>query len=378
MRNIQSESLARLLAAEEVLRTNDPFINPMAVSTPVWNRMMDRWSRALADVVQDAELMAELRRTVPTVVEPRDRRLLAQVLLVPLNELAPEPAAILADPRVALTADQVEIAPAIYLADREWDPRWDSIDDGDGVEPGEPFHDLTRMGGLPTAGPWDQPDDPFILQIDLSSPAQSDDVRALAAEALLPADGLLQLFHTTMGDSRTDPHLAGGGATLLYISEPALTQRHRSDREELFSGRLIRMRVLPAFRFGTAADSDETFLEVIALQQRADAIARVGTQVDSDAYDATLDPFDEIVPGVSRLLGIQHFDSDDSDETRDTLARDLPLVTPDDRHLLLFDISSDTILEDVFGADGRLEIWIRASDVTAQDFSHVVSFIRST
>jgi len=135
--------------------------------------------------------------------------------------------------------------------------------------------------------------------------------------------------------------------------------------------------MLPAFRFGPAAHSDEVSLKVITPQMRADALARSGTRFDEEDYVARTDLSEEIVPSSSRMLGIEWFDVDDSDETREILVRDLPLGTANDRHILLLDVSSDTVLEGIVGDVGRLEIWIRASDLAASDFSHVVSFIRS-
>jgi hypothetical protein len=377
MRQIQSETFASLLSAEDEIRAHEHLF-PHSISVPAWNAIQDRWNRAAEQVICDPELLAELRHIVPNVREPRDRRMLAQLLLVPLDELPPDQSAILADPRIGLTADQVQIAPAIYLVDVEPDPREASPYDSDAADPEEPFHDLTRMGGLPTLGPWERPETPFILQLDLSTLPQDNAIRAFISQTPLPQEGLLQLFHTTMGDSRTDPQRAGGGATVLYVPEKTLVHRARPHGNEVYSARRIRMRMLPSFRFGPAAHSDEVSLKVITLQMRADAIARSGTRFDEEGYVARTDPFEEIVPSSSRMLGIQWFDVDDSDETREILVRDLPLGTPNDRHILLLDVSSDTALEGIFGDDGRLEVWIRASDLAASDFSHVVSFIRSS
>jgi len=377
MRQIQSEVLARLLSAEDEIRAHERLF-PDSSSVPEWNAIQDRWNRAAEEVLGDPGLLAELRRIVPVVSEPRDHRMLAQLLLVPLDELPAEKGAILDDPRVGLTAEQVEIAPAIYLVDIEPDPRDVSLYDSDEADPEEPFHDLTRIGGLPTWGPWRRPDSPFILQVDLSTLSQDDEVRAFVSGTLLPQSGLLQLFHSTTGDSRTDSQRAGGGATVLYVPEQTLLQRSRPHGDEVCPGRRLRMRMLPAFRFGASGQSDSVDLEVIALQMRADALARSGTRLDEEGHVARTDPFVEIVPSSSRLLGIQWFDVDDSDETREVLARDLPLGALNDRHVLLLDVSSDTVLGGIFGDDGRLEIWIRASDLASRDFSHVVSFIRSS
>lgn len=376
---IRSERLSLLRTAERDIRENDALV-PGEISVPAWNALQTRWVEAADAVIHDSKLMAELRRALPNVVDPRDRRLLAQLLLVPLLDLRPEAAGILADPRVTLTADQVDIAPAIYLVDADPDPDNLPLYDADDAHPDEPNHGLTRMGGLPTAGPWDRPDTVFLLQIDLSTLSETTAVEAFLASTRMPRDGLLQLFHTTQGDSRTDPHLPGGGATLCYVPEPLLTRRRRSEGEALFPVKQIVMEILPAFRFGAGAGTDETFLEVITLQARADTLARRDTWY-ADGADRP-DPFDEHLPTSSRMLGIQWFDvdvgPDGSEETQTVLARDLPLRDPHDRHLLLFDITSDTVFDGLFGADGRLEIWMRASDPAAGDFSGVVSFLRST
>lgn len=374
--DIRSATLAHLRAAEDQLRRYDPFVDPLAVSVPAWNALQTRWNRAADAVIHDAELMAELRRALPRVVNARDRRMLAQLLLVPLDELPPEAEAILADPRVSLTADQVEVAPAIYLVDHDGDPDSVSLYAADDTHPDESEHDLTRMGGLPTAGPWDRPDTVFLLQIDLSTLCQATAVHAFIATTVMPTEGLLQLFHTTTGDSRTDSHIPGGGATVLYVPEALLAQRSRADGEALFPVRRISMEVLPAFRFGLAATTDEALAQVIALQTRADTIAREATWYREG--DARSDPFDEALPTSSRMLGSQWFDFDASAETRNVLEEDLPLRSPRDRHILLFDVSGDTPCDGVFGDDARLEIWIRESDLAARDFGQVVSFIRGT
>lgn len=378
LRNIRSEKLARLLELEAELRANKDRV-PMEMSVPTWNALQDRWNRAADELTHDSDLVEQLRRAVAATVDRRDRALLAQLLSVPLDGIPAEKEAILADPRVGLTAGQVDIAPAVYLVDIESYPEDVSLYEADTAEPDEPYHDLTRMGGRPTVGPWGHPDSPFILQVDLGTALYEDTtVGEFVTTTSLPAGGLLQLFHSTTGDSRTDSDRPGGGATLLYVPESALQQRARAEGEELFAARRIRMMVLPTFRFGTDQLTDDTSLAVIALQERADAIARRGTRSDEDAYAARTDPLAEKVPSVSRLFGLPWYNSDDSEETRDVLARDLPLRASDDHQVLLFDVSSDTILDGIFGDSGRLEIWVRASDLAASDFSHVVSFIRST
>lgn len=378
LRNIHSEKLARLLMLEDELRANKDRV-PMEMSVPKWNALQDRWNRAADELTHDSDLLEQLCRAVPATVDRRDRALLAQLLSVPLDEIPAEKEAILADPRVGLTAGQVGIAPAVYLVDIDSHPEDVSLYEVDNAEPDEPYHDLTRMGGRPTVGPWGQPDSPFILQVDLGTALYEDTtVGAFVTTTSLPAGGLVQLFHSTTGDSRTDSDSPGGGATLVYVPESALQQRTRADGEELFAARRIQMMVLPTFRFGTDQLPDATSLAVIALQERADAIARRGTRIDEEAYAARTDPLAEKVPSVTRLFGLPWFDSDDSQETRDLLAKDLPLSASDDHHVLLFDVSSDTVLDGIFGDSGRLEIWVRASDLAASNFSHVVSFIRST
>ncbi|MFO7690595.1 MAG: DUF1963 domain-containing protein [Cryobacterium sp.] len=59
------------------------------------------------------------------------------------------------------------------------------------------------------------------------------------------------------------------------------------------------------------------------------------------------------------------------------LRRELPLAA-DNHHVLLLNITGDQSFDTAFGGGGRLEIWIRDTDLRAARFGSIVSFIRST
>ena len=84
----------------------------------------------------------------------------------------------------------------------------------------EPFRGRSRVGGVPTRAPGRGiPEEAFLIQADLLSMATffipwRPFAAAVFIDAGLPTEGVVQLFHTTTGDSLLDPHLAGGAPTL--------------------------------------------------------------------------------------------------------------------------------------------------------------------
>lgn len=76
------------------------------------------------------------------------------------------------------------------------------------------------------------------------------------------------------------------------------------------------------------------------------------------------------------MFGVPSYDFDLDEGDLDVLYRDLPLATGD-QHVLLLNIAGEHSFDTLFGDSGRLEIWMRDSDLRAARFDNAVSFIRS-
>jgi hypothetical protein len=243
----------------------------------------------------------------------------------------------------------------------------------------EPFRGLSRVGGVPTRVPGrDIPEGVFLIQADLLSLATffipwRPFAAAVFADAGLPTEGVLQLFHTTTGDSLLDPHLAGGGARLMYLTEAELWLREPLDVDTFdypvseTSGSL-----LPTFAPTPAAGSGEALDTVLAAQNEADRTAGQRGGVDVPRY------WFQKAPQWSRMLGLPHHYYGLEDGHRGVLDKEIPLTDNADRHILLFNLASERQYDQVFGDEGRLEIWIRRSDLLKKKFEHVVSFLHNT
>jgi hypothetical protein len=136
-------------------------------------------------------------------------------------------------------------------------------------------------------------------------------------------------------------------------------------------------RALPTFRAAPHAGPG-TLDRVDQLQEEAYRVARNGSYTDEYLRDLQHDPFIARVGAVAHLFGLPSPDSDIADEDRALLNERLPLTAPDDEHLLLLEVAADHTFDLVFGDGGRLEIWIRSSDLASARFDDVVSFIRSS
>ena len=76
----------------------------------------------------------------------------------------------------------------------------------------------------------------------------------------------------------------------------------------------------------------------------------------------------------SRLRGLGHHEV--TNEVRAALDAALPLG-PGDRHVVVFDVAGNRNLEGAFGDCGHLQVWMRASDLAARDFTVTASMYRS-
>lgn len=347
------------------------------VPTRTWNALMDRLNSAITDVRDHPDLLADLRRRVHTTSDAGELARMHDVLGGVVGERLCDIDALRADPRVGLGPEQIEIGLGVYLAERttQGDPyAAEAIEDE--------YRDLTRIGGAPTfAGDRPFPGDAFLLQVDLSAfrrYARHDPALAAALHAgALPEHGLLQAFHSTTGDSRTDPDVPGGGGTLRYVPEDAVAARRAPQpRPDDYPAAPAVGTVLPGFRSGPEA-TDDAFERVEALQEEVYRVARNGSYSAEYLADHARNPFTARAGAVSHLGGLQAPDHEVTEEDAALFAARLPLVDGDDRHLLLLEVAADHTFDMVFGDGGRLEYWLRRSDVASGRFVDLVTVIRS-
>jgi len=347
-----------------------------------WNRAFNAWLRAFNDVCADPGLIALARNLVQLTDNPAALRFLYELLTPPIGESDLDVDKLLAAPQVALSGDRVQWAYALYVVDHT---RWGRDDpyESDRHDP-ELARSLSRTGGAPTRLPGNMvPSDPFLLQVDLGEQLQDSLWQPRATQFMtqsgLPKNGLLQLFHTTMGDSETDPATPGGGATVLYMTESELRNRRPTDLSHdcvMFPVHDAALRVLPTFAF-LPRSKEDTVLQVIELQHAVDRFAR-GDEVSRGVeLQEMANPFRVTDEAPSRMLGLSHYDYPLERHDGALLRERLPLVDAADDHVLLFNVASDFSFDSIFGDIGRLEVWIRRSDLTALRFDQVFSLMRS-
>jgi len=327
-------------------------------------------------------LLERLRALVPSVRDADELEALGGVLDVPVHELWQTPEALLADPRVDLPPGSVEVVPALYL------PEMREVEDEELLDQLHPENllerstDLTRLGGPPLRVPGRQaPVEPFLLQVDLAMLTEQarwqPEVADLLASVPLPAEGVLQLFHSTTGDSRTDPEVSGGGASVLYLTAEELRSGAYVELEAAdYPAHLVEASVLPTF---VVVDDDPTgrlFEGVVELARRSDIIARSGTPSPDYVRAERRDPFTAVEAPCTHLLGAPHHDYVLQPEDRQVLDERLPLQG-EDRHVLLFEVASETVFDTVYGDLGRLQVWMRAGDLAAARFDDLVSIWHS-
>lgn len=373
MRDVDHPLWLSLLMVNDRLNDAAPRIHQTPAAE--WNWLMDEWTAAVETVRQDRDLMALLRERVPTTSGMSDLSLLYRVLDGAVFDHGIDIEGLMSDPRV-LSAENISVLAALYLVENssEADPY-----EAEGVE--DEWRDLTRIGGNPTttATAWPA-DQVFLLQVDLRTlwrQAGYDEATAAVLRTHpLPQDGLLQVFHTTIGDSRTDPDLAGGGATVLHISESLVIARERPSGAYQYPVFTAGVVPLPTFRHANGSGGVATDI-VDTLQEDAYRAARNGSYPPGYEEEFLHNPFTARVGAVTHLFGLQSPDYDLEPEDRDLLHRVLPLEVSLDSHMLFVEIAGDHTFDSVFGDDGRLEIWIRESDLVRQRYSEIVSFIRS-
>lgn len=329
-----------------------------------------------SSVKQDAGIMQSLRELDPAALDEAGSDLLDTLLGRPMDEWEDDPA----DFVERYGSDGVLIAPAVYFAGVEQQNQ--AHDKEAGPYAGEYLREpddqrqrlLHRVGGVPTTVPSvDRPDSVFLMQVDLlclhDAFSWDEPIASFLKDSLLPSDGVLQLFHTTTGDSTTDPFLRGGGAQVLHLTEAQL--RDRDDPRLVATDYPVSIpspSVFPTFALAGHREADTDL--AVSLQNEADRAAGLRGGVDVPTHRH------QIAPRWSRILGLPDLSYGLDDGDRDVLEKELPL-SGDDRHLLLFNLASDHQFDGVFGDAGRLEVWLRGSDLAKAQFSEVVSFLRS-
>ncbi|MFB8386158.1 DUF1963 domain-containing protein [Microbacterium sp. NPDC055910] len=340
-----------------------------------WNALADEQVAAARDVRSDGNLMRELRGLVATSA-PDEAAVLHEVLTGAVWEHRADLGALRADPRVADVSGDLDIRPALYLAEvgSEDDPyAAEELDDD--------WRDLSRIGGVPTATPGSSMPDGtvFLLQLDgaaLTRLAEDDEtIAAMLRAHAWPADGLVQVFHTTLGDSRTAPDVPNGGAVVRHVAEDDVRARGPIESGQT-SAHAVEIIALPTFQPSPDASADAVE-RAGWLQLEADQVARNGSYPDGFEAAAERSPFEARAGAVVHLGGLAAPDFGMSLDDVHVLSVQLPLQHPSDEHVLLFDIPGDPSFGGVFGDSGHLEIWIRRSDLDAHRFSPLATFIRS-
>ncbi|WP_299040317.1 DUF1963 domain-containing protein [uncultured Pseudokineococcus sp.] len=383
LRSVEEPLWQEYLDALEAVQESDERGDPPARRNKANDRAVEVGERLLAV----PGLLERLRALVPSVRDADECEALGGVLDVPVHELWRTPEALLADPRVDLPPGSVRVAPALYLPEmREVEDDEELLDQLHPENLLERGTDLTRLGGPPLRVPGRQtPAEPFLLQVDLAMLTEEarwrSEVADLLASVPLPAEGVLQLFHSTTGDSCTDPELPGGGASVLHLTAEQLRSGAYVEPEAAdYPAHVVSASVLPTFAVIDDEDDDDLvgrlFDGVVELQRRSDIIARGGTPSPDYVRAARRDPFTAVEAPCTHLLGVPHHDCVLQPEDRQVLDERLPLQG-EDRHVLLFEVASETVFDTVYGDLGRLQVWVRAEDLAAARFDDVVSIWQS-
>ncbi|MHC2999557.1 hypothetical protein OB08_10350 [Microbacterium sp. HJ5] len=135
--------------------------------------------------------------------------------------------------------------------------------------------------------------------------------------------------------------------------------------------------VSPSFA-PTPTATVEQMERIEALQRAVDRGVRGDEPSASFSWDELHNPLTAVAESITRVLGVGHHHHQPRPEHVALLHERLPLRGDDDRHVLLFDVSSELSLDNVFGDPGRLEIWIRRNDLRAHRFDELVSLLHAS
>lgn len=280
----------------------DSFAEPEADglrSRAAWNAAADEaqaLEQRVLGAVGGAGLLAEVARCAPS---EHVRRAAREAFRIDPYTALHEPDKFRADPRIALTAEQLPLTSALALVTLpegeellDWHTEAASLEEG---------RDLTRIGGHPTAAvvaahPVDPQGAPMSLlaQVDLGSVAQTVPE---AAAFPLPASGVMQFFIAKDGTS---------GAVRL-LAEDELASFADTDVTPMAAARAMTVTVGPVTGLPSAALSET---EASRFEFARSSLARL-------AADPAAEP---IVPGevveapLSSMFGPGHLESSAQDD----------------------------------------------------------------
>ncbi|ALJ21525.1 DUF1963 domain-containing protein [Microbacterium sp. No. 7] len=352
-----------------------------APNVPVrkWNKAIDSMLAA-ADAVRANPVLLERLKALPRDALPDDERPAWEDLLrPPVDELWDDPAALLADPRVGTTS--LDIARAVYLVE-------DPLAERDGTDHGFPdARKLSHFGGLPLLGHSERaPDSPLLVQVDfgyLPYASISRTETRILREGGVPTEGMLQVFATADSDSRTAPDLPGGGVIVRYIAENDVVAARWSHSDEDGDYPWRGLKFSPGVTTEIKVWSSSVSELARWVEEEAYSAARMGCPDPTGWYGGFPDEASGIdaprmrARPVSHLLGAVAVDFALDDYDTAVLRQELPLEDALDEHVLLIELAGVQALEDAFGDEGRLQVWMRRSDLHARRFDRIVSFLMS-
>lgn len=339
--------------------------------------------RALLKTIADAHalLLANLddlpaARTEALAADGEWRGFLRAVLEPWPGQIDEDPDAFRAHPEVRFSANELPIAPAFGIAVNSF--AQDLAGTGASTEQ---LHAFTRSwsGGLASTDGsglmWPLRNDgaPLELVAQLDLPNDYDDVAAL------PDVCLLQVFHDL--ESLGDLVDRGMDAWHVRLLEP--TDEDDDGFEEFglleapdgfvpatpLALTVELIHTVPAEPAAPLTDVDdlERYDRVFEVVEQASKVRMCAFNGDEDG---------DGVPPTPRVLGYSGYET--NHDYLDIISEALPLHAPEDRHVLLVEITPDAISRDDEWFGGRpLQVWIRASDLAERRFTEVWAIVRT-
>ncbi len=340
-----------------------------------WNRLADREHALTLQVLADPERVRQLREMLDDAGTPEELRGNVEAMFaLDTAQALEEPEAFRNHPLIRLSAEQLPLEPSLALVETE------SFAGDEESLPLEEGRNLSRSGGLPTASgqvwPRTQDGEPleFLLQVDLGSAAQNIGYEgAPLAELGLPVSGVLQLFYDMAGDVRESPG-PDRGTVLRWVPEEVLTGAVRDTSfEPAYPAQNLVAEVAASTGYPGTQLTGQELERFQYVGEVLEAATRHATDMESDPHTVIRADHVPVLPS-SRLRGLGHHEV--TNEVRAALDAALPLG-PGDRHVVVFDVAGNRNLEGAFGDCGHLQVWMRASDLAARDFTVTASMYRS-
>ncbi len=185
----------------------------------------------------------------------------------------------------------------------------------------------------------------------------------------LPAVGVLEVFHDLQSFGYDAEDGANGTWLVRWVPEPDRRSFVEPPADLGTPGPVCQpVMALPGFTLPPAADrAGGPLQEFSTAQALEEALRRAWLAQRFGSTDGQPTP-------VSHVYGhSQHGEIN----ARELLHTFLPLTSPGDEHRLIIDLESWTTLEGWFGDAGSLEVWLRASDLSAGRFENSWCLIRT-